>query len=318
MSQPLVSVIIPAYNAARTLGVTVRSVIEQTMPDFEIIIVDDGSTDDTLKRAKLIAENDVRVKVFTQPNSGVSAARNTAINAAKGKYVALLDADDVWVSYKLERQLEILENGAKIYAVQSGAFFVNDDLDLISVHPCVPTKDALLETLLFQNMPNNMSTLVIKRDMFETMGYFDAELEILEEWDMAIKVARNCNLYSIEEPLSLYRVHAGNRSRNLDIHVKPGHQVLDKIFQDPTLPAHIKARRRLIYSHFYTMLSGGALKVGRLGEAFLWAFKSLSYHPQTIGYMLALPLRRLQRKALRETISEKDKTLFKNLGEIKE
>lgn len=310
MNASLVSVIIPAYNAARTLAATIQSVFEQTIQDFEIIVVDDGSTDDTLKTAQAIAEKYERVKVIAQPNSGAAAARNTAIRAAQGKYIALLDADDLWVSHKLERQLEILENGKKIYAVQSGAFFVNDDLELISVRPCAATQDALLETLLFQNMPNNMSTLVIKREMFEKMGYFDTELEILEEWDMAIKVSRSCNLLSIEEPLSLYRVHAGNRSRNLAIHIKPGHKILERIFQDASLPAHIKAKRRLIYSHFYTMLSGGALKIGQHGEAFKWALKSISYHPSSFVYMIALPSRRFKRNASRETVSEKDRAIF--------
>lgn len=310
---PLVSVIIPAYNVSRTLTATVQSVFEQTLQDFEIIIVDDGSKDNTLEVAQLIAEKDSRVKAMAQANGGASSARNTAIRAAQGKYIALLDADDLWVPHKLERQLEILENGKEVYAVQSGAFFVDDNLELISVRPCSETKDALLETLLFQNMPNNMSTLVIKREMFEKMGYFDTELEILEEWDMAIKVARNCNLVSIEEPLSLYRVHAGNRSRNLDIHIKPGHKVLERLFSDSSLPAHIKAKRRLIYSHFYTMLSGGALKIGKTGEAFKWALKSLSYHPSSLRYMVALPLRKLQRNTSRESLSEEHEKIIAQL-----
>lgn len=293
MSSPLVSIIIPAYNAARTLEETVQSALSQTMSDFEIIIVDDGSSDNTSEVARSI--KDERIRVLTQPNGGVAAARNTGIRAAVGKYVALLDSDDLWVAHKLERQLEVLEADETVHAVQSGATFVNDSLEVISVRLCFPTKNALLETLLFQNLPNNMSTLVLARHKFDEMGYFDTELEILEEWDMAIKVARYCNLVSLEEPLSLYRVHPGNRSRNLEIHIQPGLLVLSRLFGDPTLPSGIRAKKRLIYAHFYTMLSGGALKVGRWGECAKWAGKALMTHPSSLAYMAALPLRRVRR-----------------------
>lgn len=293
MSSPLVSIIIPAYNATRTLEETVQSALAQTMSDFEIIIVDDGSSDNTLEFAR--AMKDERIRVLTQPNGGVAAARNTGIRAAIGKYVALLDSDDLWMPRKLERNLEVLEADENVHAVQSGATFVNDALEVISVRHCFPSKNALLETLLFQNLPANMSNLVIARHKFDEMGYFDTQLEILEEWDMAIKVARHCNLVSLKESLLLYRVHPGNRSRNLGIHIKPGLLVLRRTFNDPTLPADIRAKKRLIYAHFYTMLSGGALKVGRWGECAKWGTKAILTHPASLGYMAALPLRRVRR-----------------------
>ncbi|HZS09399.1 MAG TPA: glycosyltransferase [Blastocatellia bacterium] len=298
MTAPLVSVVIPAYNAARTLEATVRSVQAQTVQDFEIIIVDDGSKDDTLAVARSIV--DERIRVISQANGGVAAARNTGIKGATGKYVALLDADDLWLPHKLERQLAVLEGENNVFAVQAGAIFVDDSLGTLSVRPCFPSQDALLETLLFQNMPNNMSTLIIARHKFEEMGYFDTELEILEEWDMAIKVARYCNLVSIEEPLSLYRVHPGNRSRNLDIHIKPGHLVLERLFTDPNLPPYIRKQKRRIHAHFYTMLAGGAFRVGRLAEFGKWAIKAVLTHPESLSYMAALPLRRLQRYSSRK------------------
>lgn len=307
-SEPVVSVVIPAYNAARTLEATVRSALAQTIVErdglqtIEIVIVDDGSSDDTLALARKLAADAAtqgRVRALTQPNAGAAAARNTGIKAARGQYVALLDADDLWVPHKLERQLAVLQSRPDVHAVQSGAFFVDDELQVLSVRPCSPSRDALLETLLFQNLPNNMSTLVIARHKFDEMGFFDTQLEILEEWDMAIKVARHCNLVSIEEALSLYRVHAGNRSRNLGIHIQPGLLVLRRLFQDSALPPHIRARRRLIYAHFYTMLAGGAFKVGRWNECFAWAFRALGTHPASLLYMAALPARRLARRLSR-------------------
>lgn len=297
MFETLVSVIIPAYNAERTLEATVRSALVQTWRNLEVIIVDDGSKDNTLERARAI--KDERVSVLTRPNGGVAAARNTGIRAAQGKYVALLDADDLWVPHKLERQLMVLENEPNVFAVQAGATFVDDAMNVLSQRPCQPSADALLETLLFQNMPNNMSTLVITRHKFDEMGYFDEELTILEEWDMAIKVARFCNLVSVEEPLSLYRVHTGNRSRNIGIHIRPGFLVLDRLFADPTLPAHIRRRRRRIYGTFYRMLAGGYFNTKQYASFARWTLKSLMSDFSQLGYMFQMPSRRLQRRRSR-------------------
>jgi glycosyltransferase involved in cell wall biosynthesis len=291
--RPTVSVVIPAFNAEATIGDAIASALGQTLADLNVIVVDDGSSDGTVQVATSV--DDARVEVVSQPNAGAAAARNTGIAKSTGAYVALLDADDVWMPYKLERQIEILRGDDTVHAVQSGALFVDSALQVLSERRCRPSQDALLDTLRFQNMPNNMSTLVIERRMFEVMGCFDTSLEILEEWDMAIKVARHCNLFSIEEPLSLYRVHPGNRSRDLDIHIEPGLQVLARVFDDPTLPANVRQREKEIYGRFYTMLAGGALRNRRWQTCASWAIKAARTDPSMLGYMAELPLRHLSR-----------------------
>jgi hypothetical protein len=217
-------------------------------------------------------------------------------------YVGLLDADDIWMPHKLERQLEVLDRGSEVHAVQSGALFVDANLRVLSERPCHPSVDALLETLRFQNMPCNMSTLLIERRMFDEMGLFDTTLEILEEWDMAIKVARHCGLVSIEEPLSLYRVHPGNRSRNLDIHIAPGFKVLARVFDDSTLPPHIRAHEREIYGRFYTMLAGGAFRSHRWKDCLAWGLRAAHTDPSMLGYMAQLPVRRVSRLLSRRRV----------------
>ncbi len=310
MNEPLVSVVIPAYNAARTLKATVQSVFEQTLQDFEIIIVDDESKDNTLVVTQSI--EDSRVKVISQPNGGAAAARNTGIKAAKGKYVALLDADDLWMPHKLERQLAVLTSKKDVTAVQSGVYFVNDDLEILSVRPCFKSKDVLLETLLFQNLPGLMSTLIVERSAFEKIGYLNTKLVILEDWELAIRLSRYCNLQSVEEPLALYRQFPGNRSKNLSIHIEPGYIVLDRLFNDPSLPTHIKKQKKLVYSTFYTMLCGGAFNGGKYGESFKWGAKALVTHSSALSYMASLPLRRLQRNSSRQTVPPEYKSAVKN------
>jgi glycosyltransferase involved in cell wall biosynthesis len=312
MNSPLVSVIIPAYNAARTLETTVQSVYGQSLQDFEIVIVDDGSKDNTLEVAQRIAASDSRIKVVAQPNSGAAAARNTGIKAAGGEYVAFLDADDLWLPQKLERQIALLNSEKEAAAVQTGAYYVNDDLEVLSVRPCVIPKDVLLETLLFRSFPALMSTLLVERSAFDKIGLLNTKLVILEDWELAIRLSRFCNLKSIEEPLALYRNYPGNRSRDLSIHIKPGQIILEKLFQDPTLPVHIKQRKALIYSTFYRMLSGAAFNVGKYGDTLKFGIKSLLTHPSALIYMASLPLRKIRRVSSRENLSEEYKIAVKN------
>lgn len=297
MSEPLVSVVIPAYNAARTLTATVESALAQTVQDFEIVIVDDGSRDATLEVARSIA--DPRVRVLSQANGGAAAARNTGVRAATGEYVALLDADDLWLPHKLERQLTVLESAPGVDAVQCGALFVNDELELIDIRPCTDTGRSFVETLLFENLPAFLSALVVRRDRLIEVGMFDAGLEILEEWDMALKMARYCNMRSVEEPLVKYRVHAGNRHSNVAIHIKPGLLVLERLYADPTLPPEIKSLRAQAYGTFYRTLAGGYFNNKQYAEFARWTFKSLATDPSQIVYMSQLPLRRLQRRRSR-------------------
>ena len=314
MNSPLVSVIIPAYNAARTLETTVQSVYGQSLQDFEIVIVDDGSKDNTLEVAQRIAASDSRIKVVAQSNSGAAAARNAGIKAAMGEYVAFLDADDLWLPQKLERQIALLNSEKDAAAVQTGAYYVNDDLEVLSVRPCVIPEDVLLETLLFRSFPALMSTLLVKRSAFDKIGLLNTKLVILEDWELAIRLSRFCNLKSIEEPLALYRNYPGNRSRDLSIHIEPGHIILEKLFQDPTLPAHIKQRKALIYSTFYRMLSGAAFNVGKYGDTLKFGIKSLLTHPSALIYMASLPLRKIRRASSRENLSEEYKVAVKNFS----
>src|SRR5262245_44962868 len=111
---PTVSVVTPAYNAARYLGGTIESVLAQTYTDFEMLVVDDGSVDETFEVARSFAQRDSRIRLLRQPNGGTSAARNRAVVYARGRYLALLDGDDRWMPDYLEAQLEILETDRTI------------------------------------------------------------------------------------------------------------------------------------------------------------------------------------------------------------
>jgi glycosyltransferase involved in cell wall biosynthesis len=290
---PLVSVVIPAYNSSRTVRATVESALAQTVSDLEVIVVDDGSSDDTADVVTAIS--DPRVRVVRQSNAGAAAARNAGIREASGQWVALLDADDLWLANKLKRQLEVLDANPSAQAVQSGAFFVDDALQILRVVHCTHPTNSLLPFLRFQNMPAVSSAWLIARDLLNRTGLFDEDLVILEDWDMAIRIARADEPISIPEPLVMYRVHPANRSLDLDIHIAPGFRVLGRLFSDPTLPQQVRDHEREIYARFYTMLCGGAFKVRRWRDCVYWGRRAVRTDPVMLGYIGALPVRRLSR-----------------------
>jgi glycosyltransferase involved in cell wall biosynthesis len=287
--EPLVSAVVPAYNAARTLRAAVESILLQTVGDIEVIVVDDGSGDDTAGVARAIG--DPRVRLVSQANGGASAARNAGIRSARGRYVAFLDADDLWLPEKLERQLAALRRHPDVHAVHCGATYVDDDLRVLSVRPCRRWRDALLDVLLFENLPAFPSSVLVRRDKLEERA-FDSSLALLEDWDLAIYAARHWNLQPVEDALTLYRVHPANRSRDVEKHLAPGLRVLERLFADPSLPGRIRSRRRTVYARYYAVLAAAALKYGLWRHGARWTVTAARTHPAAVAYMGRLLLGR--------------------------
>lgn len=314
MARPIFSVVIPAFNSAKTLENTIKSVLNQTLQDFEIIVVNDGSTDETVSLIEKLLDH--RVSIISQQNKGVSAARNKGISFAKGEYIAFLDSDDLWLPEKLQIQYDFLQKNQSVTAVQTGAIFINNDLEILSVRPCFESKDVLLETLLFQNLPSVMSTIVIKFTEIEKVGLFNENL-LFEDWEFTVRLAHYGKFESIKQPLTLTRIHENNRSKDLSIHIESGDKILRSIFSNPSFPGYLIKKKRLIYSTFYRMLCGGAFNVGKYTEAIKWGIKSLIIYPINFGYIISFPLRRLQRKTSRKDISEYQQVIFNCFRQIK-
>ena len=289
-----VSVVVPAFNARRTLPATVASIESQTVRPLEIIVVDDGSTDDTAEVARSLDADGLRVT--TQANAGHAAARNTGIAAAQGHHVAFLDADDLWLPQKLERQLAEMRRDPSIRALQHGAARIDDELSLLWVEPCRRSQDQLDDTLHFRNMPALMSTLLAERELLEDVGGFDPSLVILQDWDLALRLARRGQFHSLPDVMSAYRYFGTSQSANVEIHVEPGLRVLDKFFADPGLPPEIRCRRRAAYARFYAMLCGGSVRVRSPRAVAYWGMKALRTDPRIAGYIFAFPRRRLSRR----------------------
>lgn len=192
-----VSVIIPAYNAERTLRETLESVLDQTYGDLEIIVVDDGSTDGTEASVKDYAEQR-RIQYIKRENGGIAAGRNTGLRASTGKFVSLLDHDDLWDRNKIERQVKFIEN--------SGADFIfcyvrRLGLDgKIHDFPVEKIQADPLEDLLKHNMIYSSTTL-FRRSVLEDVGFLDEDFRYNEDWDWYLRVASRARMVCMPETL---------------------------------------------------------------------------------------------------------------------
>lgn len=214
MADPRVSVVIPAYERGDVVGRAVDSALGQTLSDIEVVVVDDGSSDDT--RSVVEAYEDERVRYLAhETNRGVSAARNTGVAAARGAYVAFLDSDDEWLPRKLDRQLAVLEGrgdewvGAYCDVATAGLSTAGRLATLVSdrfFRSAAPREGGreLAESLLsMQVFMGPGSTLVVERDVVEATGGFDEGLSIYEDWDLVLRVLARGKLAYVDEPLAL-------------------------------------------------------------------------------------------------------------------
>lgn len=203
-----VSVIIPAYNAGKYINQTVNSVLRQSYPDVECIVVNDGSTDDT--HQQLITYGD-EIVYIRQENRGRAVTRNRGIASATGEYIALLDADDYWKADKLSRQIALIETDDTIGAVGCGAELVNEQgnfvRELKSAFTLLPTGNKGFEFLITQGcgIPAPLTTLVVRRECLDAIGCFDESINTMEEWDLLLRMISNWSIGCVPESLAFYR-----------------------------------------------------------------------------------------------------------------
>jgi len=233
MSEPLVSVVIPTFNYGHLVGEAVDSVLAQSYPRVEIVVVDDGSTDDTRQRLEKYGE---RMRYQYQPNAGLSAARNAGIGLARGELIALLDSDDAFHPEKLAVQVRYLADHPEMGLVGTDSF--SDEPVKWSDLPCDGLQMYAQEVTLQQVVIKCRfapSSVLMRRECFERAGPFDTELKSVEDRDMWIRVAARDRMATIHLPLTWYRETPGSMSRNAGKMEHFEKVVLERAFSMPEL-----------------------------------------------------------------------------------
>jgi len=205
---PVVSVVIPTYNRGKLIERAVQSVLAQTYQDLEVIIVDDGSTDDTPRVVAALAEEDRRIHYLRhETNRGAQAARNTGIWAAGGEYVAFLDSDDEWLPDKLATQMAAFEQGPPNLGVVHCGYRTEHADDQPPQDKCFTLRGNIYRELLANYGLGPTSILVVKKEHLERAGLFNERVRSWQEWDTCIRLARHCEFDYVPQSLVVYHLH---------------------------------------------------------------------------------------------------------------
>lgn len=216
--EPLVSVVIPAYNCAQYLGRAISSALGQNYPNIECIVVDDGSTDET---AGVIKSFGTRIRSIRQANAGASAARNAGISAAGGKYVAFLDADDYWLATKISNQIQVFRDNPGVVLVSCGFAWIRpseprDDLDLTNP-PFQADRVQVFHTLtqLLRNPYLGTPTVVVDSHAVRQIGGFDTSLPLAEDVDLYFRLCTKRSYAIVNQPLARFQLRYGSLTKQL-------------------------------------------------------------------------------------------------------
>ncbi|MFG6340242.1 MAG: glycosyltransferase [Lachnospiraceae bacterium] len=211
-----VSIILPTYNRAHCIGRAVESVLDQTYSAWELLVIDDGSTDNTEERIAAYAASDGRVRYCRQArNGGVSAARNEGIRQARYEYIAFQDSDDAWRADKLEKQMRVFEESPEAGLVYCAMQGTRQDGSAVRVPDASIDRRLLhgnLYELLLQGNVIGAPAAVVRRACMEQCGGFDETLSCLEDWELFLRIAEKYEIGYVDEPLVDADFHEGGVS----------------------------------------------------------------------------------------------------------
>lgn len=283
-----VSVIIPTYNRAHLLSRALTSALNQTFQDFEIIIVDDASTDDT---DKLVASfHDCRiVYIQNRRNQGVSAARNSAIQQAQGDYIAFLDSDDEWLPDKLEKQLKLFTGTSpKVGLIAAGAVDIRNQTPYAYYIPKFRGDNS--KRILVENCVGLNGTAMIRKECFDKAGLFDENLNSSEDWDLWIRIAQHYEVDFIPDIMLRYYPQTDSMIMDHNAGIK-AHKIILKKYHHlfKTLPRTYRAARYYHEGFFFWWKRG----LRECGDNFL---KAIFLNPRLAFPLIAYLFKKIHQK----------------------
>ncbi|MDD3296623.1 MAG: glycosyltransferase [Candidatus Omnitrophica bacterium] len=235
------SIIIPAYNNADLTVKAVESVLNQTYKNIEIIVVDDGSTDNT---REILQPYSKRIKYIYKKNGGACSARNLGISAANGEYIGFLDCDDIYLPRKAERSVKFLDEHPDYGFVYTAAYYIDENEKILRKfsHYLSRKTGWINKKLLLRNYICS-STAVIRKSSFEKTGVFDESIFTPADWDMWLRLSENYKVGYINEPLTLYRITDSYILKNIELFKNEETVVFNKVFKrNPRLRKSFKNR----------------------------------------------------------------------------
>lgn len=313
-----VSVIIPTYNSAQYIKEALNSVFSQTYKNIEVIVIDDGSTDNTKQvldefllskgfrienkengcHYTLNAKPYTLISYFYQENKGPASARNRGIQEARGEYIAFLDADDLWLPEKLEKQLKLFKMDQRLKFVYCGEYLVRpgEDGTRCEVKLEKSLQKGRGQQFLLKNCVGSASVVVANRECFCNVGLFDESLKVAEDWDMWLRIYRKFPFGYIKEPLVKIRAHKGSQSYYADKNLVNELRFLKKTFSENGLNKKLFLKAKS-YSYRYFCAAGVLLTEGYKKKAIYCILKSLLFDPihffsnkESIGLFLRVVL----------------------------
>ena len=270
---PLISVVIPTYNSEKTIEETIHSVLNQTVSDLELIVVNDGSTDSTLE---IISKfTDPRLKVFSYPHSGANSARNRGLEQASGEYISFIDADDLWTPDKLELQLKVLQENPEAKVAYSWTDCIDESSQFLRRGGHVTVNGDVYLHLLVANFLENGSNPLIHRDAIVTVGKFDESLEAGQDQDMWLRLAKHYRYINVPKAQILYRQSSNSMSTNVWRLEKASTGITKREFRQA--PASIQYLRKRSLANTYKYLTFKVLQ-GEPDRARALAALNFLYH----------------------------------------
>jgi len=278
---PLVSIVMPAYNVAWCIGRAIDSVLAQDFRSYELIVVNDGSTDGTLA---VLDRYGAAVKLIDQDNRGMSAARNRGIRQACGTYIAFLDADDWWLPEKLSRQVDLMTRRSDLGFCSTAARVEDGNGRLLNLWRCPDGRSEILETLFAQNaaIAGGCSAVIVRKELLERVGLFDESLGGFEDPDLWMRLAAVSNYACIDETLAVILRREKSVSRNLDTMRVAALRSMRK--NRALLPSRLRGGFwRNCVAGVYTDYAKPAYRAGRLGLAYADTLRALVLSPMGRG-----------------------------------
>lgn len=272
-----VSVIIPTYNRAKFLRIAIASVLNQTLQDFEIVVVNDASEDNTRQVIENIQDRRVRY-LCNATRKGVATSRNTGILNSEGRYIAFLDDDDEWFPQKLEKQFNVLESSPTIGVIYTGSLAIESTSRSILYQLAPTLKGRIFDQLAIQKWIAPTSTFFLKRECFNKVGLFDVNIEFGEDFDMWLRISKEFQFEYLEESLVKFSApdNKPSLSANYGLKIRGIEAQLKKY-------ASLFALDRKSHSRYYLSLGvlhcyNGNVRKGR--ESFIQAIKIYPFEPR--------------------------------------